>query len=191
MADTSTLTPQPKTETRRSPVFGGIGDFFGEVIERATGISPLVNEGLVRSQEILDPERGWEKGAIANFQTTRSKEDVFPQLRLRKLQSELASEHQETSNAEALKQKRIEVNTAIGIVNPLYEDTVGDDGELRTDVKVDFARANSELETKDLKAQRQDTLMVARNTPTAPKGALGPKADMLRTFEDRNMSNPG
>ena len=187
---TQTLTPaQPKQE-RVNPrdMIGGTFEYIYDSI-LGTGSA---NESPIRSQEILDAERGWvEKGSLSNFQTARRKEDVFPQLRQRQLESELATTYQKTSKEEALKQRRAEVNPMIGINNVSYEDPVKDDFSLRTDVQTDVDRKNSELKAKDLKAQRQGTLMVASNKPTSPKGAIGPQVNMNTTFEDQNMSRPG
>lgn len=189
MATSAFAPPQPKQE-RVNPrdMIGGTFEYIYDSI-LGTG---SVNESPVRSPEILDAERGWvEKGSLSNFQTARRKEYVFPQLRLKRLQSEVAAAYQETQTAQPLKQKRIEVNSAIGIGNVEYEDTVDDDGQERIDVEVYLERRNSELQTNELKAKRKEQLVAARKKATSPKGAIGPQVNMNTTFEDRNMSNPG
>lgn len=194
-----------KPSTVTNPVGGSLEprDIFEYGMESIFR-TPPVNEGPVSAQELNQMSgAGWAEikakglegtGSLSGFQKPRRKEHVYPELGIRRLQTDLAQAHQEIVTKEPVQQKRIKVNTEIGgISNILYEDTVNDAGEERIDVKTYVAQAQLEAENEArLKESRENQVALGRNKAKSTKGTIGPTVDLNTDFENRNASGkPG
>mgnify|MGYP001580519147 FL=1 len=180
-----TLSPfsSQKTETRKDPskAPGAMG-WINESLELiAGGGGSFVNERPSTKQEFQDIQKQPEYRAGMPVRGSIE----FNQ-RLQVLPQEITQISSARSKIDALKAKRQEVNTKIGIGNTSYEDTVREDFTLRVDVQTDLNKANSKLNEEQLKARRETTIAQATGKVNRIAGA-----DMKRDFEDRNMGSPG
>ncbi len=177
-----TLSPfsSQKTETRNDPskAPGAMG-WINETAELiAGGGGSFVNERPLTKQEFQDIQQPPERRAGMPVRGSIE----FNQ----RLHQEITQISSARSKIDALKAKRQEVNTKIGIGNTSYEDTVREDFTLRVDVQTDLNKANSKLNEEQLKAKRETTIAQATGKVNRIAGA-----DMKRDFEDRNMGGPG
>lgn len=167
MANTATLPPmQTKKETRPnlSQIIGGtFEDIFGIVSGRDT---EYTNEGPVTKEEFKDllksPEHKPGMPATGSIEFNQ---------RPAVLSQEISQISSVRSRVEALQSKREEVNKKIGIGNTSYQDTVKDDFTLRVDVQMDLDKANSELSTDQLKANREFQIQKAQGKKASAQNA--------------------
>lgn len=168
MADTNTLQhPQPKQERLNpSQVIGGT---FEDIFETITG----TGTGYVHEAQVMEgqgiPKDLENLASTSEFKTkfpTSGEITGFQKAKALEAAEEIISVHRQEQMQNPLTQKRIEVNSAIGIRNVLYEDTVNSDGSLRVDVQVEMDKKNSEIAEAELKAKREAQLVQARGKAT-------------------------
>ena len=157
MASNTTLqSTQPKKEVKIHPrdVIGGL---FEDAFETLTGSGTgFLNEAPLTKQEFKDIQK-WPEQKTA----MPDRGSIEFNRRATVVTQEISQISSARSTIDALKAKRQEVNTKIGIGNTSYEDTVREDFTLRVDVQTDIDKANSQLTEKQIKATRKSILATA------------------------------
>lgn len=164
-----TLPPfSQKTETRKDPsrAPGAMG-WINESLELiAGGGGSFVNERPLTKQEFQDIQKQPEQGA-----GMPARGSIEFNQRLQVLPQEIIQISSARSKIDALKAKRQEVNTKIGIGNTSYEDTVREDFTLRVDVQTDLDKANSKLTYEQLKDKREIQIKQAQKQEASAQNA--------------------
>lgn len=185
------FSTKPRENVKVGPqnqVGGGMGflDEWGEIIRSpqqiaadggsfitggVNAIGELLNQTIKETVTEVTGQKFDINGSLTGFQENRAKTPELMQKEAAELrrkgeffrttQEDLGKVAMEKGLAESLKAKREEVNKVIGIKNVSYEDTVNEDGTLRTDVAVAYAKKNSELAAEQLNANRQKTVALA------------------------------
>lgn len=183
-----TIFQQPQAEKKRSGFAQMIGGSFEDVYETLTGTGTgFVNEGPVSRKDYENTEiiaKNPIQGSLSEFQTPRSKEDVFRQQI--KTEQEISTIQGEKQVEKSLEEKRMEIAQLNGLQLD-FKGVMDASGKVNEYHEANAERKNAENLASKIKQGKEQ--MITQATGKGVSRIAG--ADIKRNFEDQNMQNPG